>query len=214
MKFLTVQGDLRKELGKTSSHALRIARKVPCVLYGGGEEENIHFIVDEEAFKKAYITPEVFVIDLKIEKKEYKAVIKEIQFHPVTDRVIHVDFYQVFEDKPFSIKMPINIVGDSVGVKQGGKLMIKMRKIRVFGLLADIPSKLDVDITKLQIGQSIKIPSLSYDNLEIQEPKNAVVCTVKTVRAAVKVEAAVPGAPETEGEEASAEEGAEGKSEE
>jgi large subunit ribosomal protein L25 len=213
MKFLTVQGDLRKELGKTSSHALRIARKVPCVLYGG-EKENIHFIVDEEAFKKAYITPEVYAIDLKIEKKEYKAVIKEIQFHPVTDRVIHVDFYQVFEDKPFSIKMPINIVGDSVGVKQGGKLMIKMRKIRVFGLLADIPSKLDVDITKLQIGQSIKIPSLSYDNLEIQEPKNAVVCAVKTVRAAAKVEAAVPGAPEAEGEEASAEESAEEKSEE
>ncbi|MFO7868580.1 MAG: 50S ribosomal protein L25/general stress protein Ctc [Bacteroidales bacterium] len=185
MKFLTVKGDVRKELGKTNSNALRISKSIPCVLYGG-ELENIHFIIDEEEFKKAYITPEVYAIELQIDGSTYKAVIKDIQFHPVTDRVIHVDFYQIADDKPFTIKMPIRIVGDSEGVKKGGKLMVKMRKIRVHGLLQDIPDKLDVDITKLQIGQSIKVPSLSYENLVIKEPKNAVVCVVKMMRSAVK----------------------------
>lgn len=184
MKSIELQGELRKELGKTESKLTRANGRIPCIMYGG--EEIIHFTVDEVAFDKVFKTPEVYVVHVNLGKKQVKAILKEIQFHPVTDRAIHVDFFQVAEDKPFSIKMPVKIVGDSEGVKQGGKLQIKMRKLKVKGLLKDIPSELIVDISKLQIGQSVKVPSLSYDNLEIEEAKNAVVCSVNLTRSAIR----------------------------
>lgn len=184
MKSIEIQGEVRTDLGKTTSKLLRANGKIPCIVYGG--EKNIHVIVEEGAFEKVYKTPEVYLVRIIVGKEVIQAIIKEIQFHPVTDKVLHVDFYQIFEDKPFSIKMPVNIIGDSEGVKQGGKLQIKMRKLRVSGLLKDIPAALDVDITKVQLGQSVKVPSLSYPNVEIQEPKNAVVCSVNLTRSAIR----------------------------
>jgi len=184
MLSLKLQGELRTDLGKKATKAVRVSGNIPCVVYGG--EEIIHFTVDAIAFNKVFITPNVYVVEIQLGKTEFKAVVKEIQFHPVTDKVLHVDFYQVFEDKAFNIQLPINIIGTSPGVMQGGKLQIKKRKLRVNGLLKDMPTSLDVNITGVNIGQSVKIPSLSYENLTLLEPKNAVVCSVNLTRAATK----------------------------
>lgn len=184
MQSIELQGQLRSTIGKTESKLNRVSGSIPCVLYGGGE--NVHFTLDEIAFAKAYITPVVFVIHLSIDGKTYKAIIKNMQFHPVTDKVIHVDFYEINDTKPFSIKLPINIIGVSEGVKQGGKLQIKMRKIKVNGLLKDMPEVLDIDISKLGIGQSVKMDSLQFKNLTIEEPKSAVVCSVNLTRSAAR----------------------------
>ncbi len=186
MKFIELQGELRTEVGKSKSRLARANGNIPCTMYGG--EKNLNFTVNEVAFTKVFKTPEVYVVHIFFGKKMHKAIVKEIQFHPVTDRAIHVDFYEVAEDKPFSIKMPIKVVGDSDGVKQGGKLQIKMRKLKVKGLLKDIPSELIVDISSLQIGESIRVSSLSYDNLTIEELKNAVVCSVNLTRSVVREE--------------------------
>src|SRR5690606_6144292 len=170
--------------GKSKSKLARANGSIPCTMYGG--EKNLNFTVSEIAFTKVFKTPEVYIVHIQLGKNMHKAIVKDIQFHPVTDRAIHVDFYEIAEDKPFSIKMPVKIVGDSEGVKQGGKLQVKMRKLKVKGLLKDIPSELTVDISSLKIGQSIRIPSLSYDNLIIEESKNAVVCSVNITRSALR----------------------------
>jgi len=184
MQSIELQGQLRTAIGKSESKLNRVSGSIPCVLYGG--KENIHFTVDEIAFSKVYITPIVYVVNLSIDGKSYKAIIKNIQFHPVTDKVLHVDFYEILDNKPFSIKLPVNIVGVSEGVKQGGKLQVKMRKIKVKGLLKDLPDVLEIDITKLGIGQSIKMESLQFTNLVIEEPKTAVVCSVNLTRSAAR----------------------------
>jgi large subunit ribosomal protein L25 len=184
MQSIELQGQLRTAIGKSESKLNRVSGSIPCVLYGG--KENIHFTVDEIAFSKVYITPIVYVVNLSIDGKSYKAIIKNIQFHPVTDKVLHVDFYEILDNKPFSIKLPVNIVGVSEGVKQGGKLQVKMRKIKVKGLLKDLPDVLEIDITKLGIGQSIKMESLQFTNLVIEEPKSAVVCSVNLTRSAAR----------------------------
>lgn len=184
MKFIELQGELRTEVGKSKSKLARANGSIPCTMYGG--EKNLNFTVSEIAFTKVFKTPEVYIVHIQLGKNMHKAIVKDIQFHPVTDRAIHVDFYEIAEDKPFSIKMPVKIVGDSEGVKQGGKLQVKMRKLKVKGLLKDIPSELTVDISSLKIGQSIRIPSLSYDNLIIEESKNAVVCSVNLTRSALR----------------------------
>ncbi|HPM13437.1 MAG TPA: 50S ribosomal protein L25/general stress protein Ctc [Bacteroidales bacterium] len=184
MQSIELQGQLRPTIGKTESKLTRVSGSIPCVLYGG--TENVHFTIDEIAFSKVYITPIVYVVHLVIDGKTYKAIIKNIQFHPVTDKALHVDFYEIFDNKPFSIKLPVNIIGVSEGVKQGGKLQLKMRKIKVKGLLKDLPEVLDVDITKLGIGQSVKMDSLNYSNLTIEESKSAVVCSVNLTRSAAR----------------------------
>jgi large subunit ribosomal protein L25 len=184
MQSIELQGQLRTAIGKSESKLNRVSGSIPCVLYGG--KENIHFTVDEIAFSKVYITPIVYVVNLSIDGKSYKAIIKNIQFHPVTDKVLHVDFYEILDNKPFSIKLPVNIVGVSEGVKQGGKLQVKMRKIKVKGLLKDLPDVLEIDITKLGIGQSIKMESLQFTNLVIEEPKSAVVCSLNLTRSAAR----------------------------
>ena len=184
MQTIELKGQERKVIGKAESKLNRVSGNIPCVLYGG--KENIHFTVEQIPFNKVIITPNVYVVLLSIDGKDFKAILKEVQVHPVTDAVLHVDFLQITDDKPFSIKLPIKITGVSDGVKQGGKLQIKMRKVKVNGLLKDIPNVLDVDITKLGIGQSVKIDSLSYKNLTIEEPKSAVVCSVNLTRSAAR----------------------------
>lgn len=181
MLSIDLQGEVREISKKSDTKLSRVNGLVPCVLYGGAEV--VHFLVNAIKFEKVYITPNVYVVNLSIDGKSYKAIIKDIQFHPVTDAPMHVDFYEISETKPFTVKIPVNIVGVSDGVKQGGKLQVKLRKLRVNGLLKDIPTNLDVDITPLAIGQSVKIGTLEYKGLTILENKNGVVCTVNLTRA-------------------------------
>ena len=163
MLTIDLAGQSRTNLGKKESKHLREGGLVPCVLYGAGK--NTNFTVEAKAFDKVYITPNVYVVNLNLDGTTHMAIVKEIQFHPVTDNVLHVDFLEISEDKPFSVKLPIKITGHSEGVKQGGKLKVKMRKMRVSGLLKDLPAELEIDITSLGLGNSLLIILVSNKSL-------------------------------------------------
>ena len=184
MKTIEINGSFRKELGKKSSKELRKANNVPCVIYRG--KENIHFYTHENNFKNLVYTPDAHLVNLKIEDKEYTLVLKEIQFHPVSDRIIHVDFTEVATNKPVTIGIPIKVIGDSVGIKAGGKLRIRRRRLLVRGFANDIPEFLPIDITDVKIHQSIKVGELSFDKIELLDPKKSMVVAVATSRVAQK----------------------------
>ncbi len=204
MKTIEINGSLRKELGKKSSKELRKQNNVPCVLYGG--TDIVHFSTHENNFAKLVYTPDAHLVKLNIEGKEYEAVLKDIQFHPVTDKIIHVDFSEISESKPITIGIPILVSGDSVGVKAGGKLRIRRRSLLVKGFANDIPEFLPIDITELKIHQSVKVGDLSFDKIELMDPAKSMILTVATSRVAQKeeettVEGAEAGAPAAEGAE-------------
>ena len=182
MERLEIHTSKRTETGKKATKALRNKGYVPCVLYGGNG--NIHFAAEEKVFKKLVYTPKAFLVDLFIDGKEHKAVMQEISFHPVTDRILHIDFMEIFDDKKVNISIPVHVVGDSVGIKAGGKLALKRRTLRVRALPKDLPDFLEVDITDLDIGQSLKVRDLHYDNLEILDPARAMVAGVISSRLA------------------------------
>ncbi len=210
MKTIEIKGELRKELGKKSTKQVRKAGNVPCVIYG--KENNIHFFAHENSFKKLIYTHEAHLVNIKLEDKEYKAVLHAQQFHPVTDRLLHADFSQIYENKPVIIDIPVTITGESVGVKAGGKLTIKRRHLKVRGLAEHLPEELLVDVTDLKIHNSLKIGDLSFENLELLDSKIVTVVTVGTSRVALKTEEeeaaeaeAAEAAEAAEGEEATTE---------
>jgi large subunit ribosomal protein L25 len=184
MKSLEIKGNERKELGKSSIKKLRVNGNVPCVIYGG--EKNIHFSVFGNDLKNLVYTPNVYLVHLNIDGKSYKAIMKDIQFHPVTDHILHVDFIEVFEDRPAIIKIPVEITGSSIGIKNGGKLRLRRRNLKVKGLVKYIPDTLNIDVTKVDIGDVIKIDDLSYPNLEILDPGKSMVVGVISSRLAAK----------------------------
>jgi large subunit ribosomal protein L25 len=186
MKTIEIKGSFRKELGKKSTKQLRKIGNVPCVIYE--KENNIHFHAHENAFKKLVYTHEAHLLKLNIDDQEYKAVMKDIQFHPVSDKILHIDFIRVFENKPVIMNIPVTVTGDSVGVKAGGKLYIKRRHLKVKGLADNLPEELLVDVTDLKINHSIKVGDLAYDKLELLDPKITTVVTVATSRIALKTE--------------------------
>lgn len=186
MKTIEIKGSYRKELGRKSSKELRKSNNVPCVIYGG--KENIHFYTHENNFKNLVYTPDAHLVNLNIEGTEYKAVLKEIQFHPVSDRISHADFTEVTDGKPVSIAIPIKVFGDSVGIIAGGKLRIRKRSLLVKGMAEDLPESLPVDITEVKIHQSIKVGDLSYDKIELLDPRRSMVLAVATSRVAQKTE--------------------------
>jgi large subunit ribosomal protein L25 len=196
MKTIEIKGSIRKELGKKSSKQIRKAEGVPCVIYG--KETNIHFQAQELAFKGLIYTHEAHLVDLNLDGKVYKTVLQDIQFHPVSDKIIHADFIQIFDDKPVVISVPISVHGDSVGVIAGGKLSIKKRTVKLKGLPKFLPEFIPVDITDLKIHDSVKVGDLALDNIEFLDMKKAVVVTIATSRVAAKAE----------GEEGEAAEGA------
>jgi len=206
MKTLQITGTPRKELGKKDAVKLRKSNNVPCVLYGG--KENIHFYTHENSFLKLIYTEDVHLVNLNINGKQYNTLLKDIQFHPVTDRVIHADFIEVSEDKPVTVALPVKVTGDSVGVKAGGKLRINKRYLTVKSLVNNIPDHITVDITNLKIHDSIKVGDISIPGVEILEPKNVAVVNVTTSRVAQKAEeaeageAAAAGAAEKAGDKA------------
>ena len=180
MKNIEIEGKLRTEFGKKGANALRAEDNVLCVMYGG--KENVHFYAHENAFLGLVYTPDVHLVKLNIEGKKYDAVMKEIQFHPVTDKILHIDFIEVFKEKPVVMDIPVKIEGVSSGVKAGGKLKIKRRSLKVKGLAKDFPEHLTIDISGLGIGDSIKIGDLNYNNLEIIDNKRSMIVSVEQTR--------------------------------
>jgi len=182
MKTLELNGSLRKEVGKKASKIVRREDAVPCVLYGGSEV--LHFQVSNSELRKLIYTPDIFLVKLNVGGKKITAILKDAQFHPVKDQVLHVDFLEVFADKPIVIAVPVALHGLAEGVKAGGKLSLEKRKLKVKGLYKNVPEKLDVNIDSLGLGKTIQVGQLSFDKLELLDAKNAVVCAVKLTRAA------------------------------
>jgi large subunit ribosomal protein L25 len=206
MKTLEIKGSLRQDLGKKNSKDMRKEGLVPCVMYGG--EKNLHFSAHENQFKKLVYTPEVFFVNVVLDGQPYDAVMQDIQFHPVTDAIIHIDFVQVFPDKNVTVNLPVRLTGSSVGIRAGGKLRQRRRYLKVNGLIKDMPDRLEIDLSDLDIGESVKVGDLSYDNLEILDPPRAMIVGVVSSRLISKgMEEAVP----EEVEEVAAEEVAEGE---
>jgi len=199
MKLFELKAIQRKNLGKKDSKALRKNKQVPCVLYGG--KENVHFSATVSDFKNLVYTHHVYVVDLNIEGKKHLAVMKEIQFHPVSDAINHIDFQEVYTDKPIIIDLPVEITGNSEGVKAGGKVRQRKKYVKVKGLINKLPDSLVIDITDLNIGQSVLAGDLKYENFEILEAPRAMVIGVVSSRVAKGMEgtegpAAVEGQPE------------------
>jgi large subunit ribosomal protein L25 len=186
MKTIEIKGTFRTELGKKSSKEIRKTLNVPCVIYG--KEKNIHFYAHENSFKNLVYTPEAHLVKLLIEDKEYNAVLKDMQFHPVKDNILHADFVEIFDNKPVVISIPIKVTGDSVGVLAGGKLSIKRRRLKVKGLAKDLPEALPIDITELKIHEGVKVGELSYDKIELLDPKKSMVLSIATSRVAQKTD--------------------------
>ncbi|GGW48034.1 50S ribosomal protein L25/general stress protein Ctc [Arenibacter certesii] len=181
MKSITIKGSERESVGKKATKALRNAGKVPCVIYGG--EKPLHFSADELSFKDLVYTPNAHtvVIDLGNGKK-FDAIKQDIQFHPVTDSILHVDFYQLFADKEVSMDIPVKLVGNSPGVRNGGRLLFRKRKLSIKALPGDLPDFFEVDISKLKIGQHISVDSLKKDEFTILHPDATAVVQVMSAR--------------------------------
>ena len=182
MKTFELNGTARTGLGKKATKADRVSENVPCVLYGVAD--NVHFTATKSDLRKLIYTPEVFIVDLTIDGNKSKAIMKALQFHPVTDNVLHIDFYQVTETKPVVVEIPVKLEGLAEGVKAGGKLALEMRKLKVKGIYTQLPENIVIDVTELGLGKSIQVAIVFVDKLEILNAKNAVVCQVKLTRAA------------------------------
>ena len=207
MKSITIKGSKRESVGKVATKALRNADKVPCVLYGG--ENPLHFSANELDFSKLVYTPSAHTVVLDIEgDQKINAILQDIQFHPVSDKILHVDFYQLFDDKEVSMDIPVTIEGSAPGVMlEGGTLVVSKRKLKVKTLPNNLPDFITVDISELRLGGKISVIDLEADNFTILHPDNTVVCKVRTSRASMVIEDDVEEGEESteEGEAAGAE---------
>ncbi len=182
MQKIELKGSKREVIGKKATKELRKEEKVPGVLYGGNEV--IHFAIEEKQLKGLVYTPNVYIVKLSVDGVEVEAILQDIQFHPVSDRILHIDFLQIFEDKPVVIEIPVKLEGFAEGVKAGGRLTLEQRKLRVKGLPANLPDTLKVNIDALKLGDSVQVGALAFDNLELLNAKNSTVAAVKLTRAA------------------------------
>ena len=195
MKEINVKGQKRSDLGKKASKEMRKEGMIPCNLYGeaknaNGQPEAVAFMVPMAELRKVVYTPHIYVINLDIDGKKHTAIMKELQFHPVTDALLHVDFFEINEKKDISIGIPVNLVGHAQGVRDGGRMSLSIRKLVVKAPYKQIPEKLDIDVTAMTIGKSIQAGELNFDGLEIITPKDVVICSIKMTRAAAAAAAA------------------------
>jgi len=219
MKTITIEAQRRTELGKKYNQRSEKMDHVPCVMYGGPEV--IHFHAQDQDFKHIVYSPTAFLVELKIDGKAHKAVLQDLQFHPVSDEILHMDFVEVFDDKPVTVELPIHTVGSSIGIKNGGKSRQRRRVLKVRGLVDQLPEYLEMDITHVDIGDTLKVGDLSYENLEILDPPRAMIYSVVSSRVSMKgmeieepeAEEAAEGAEAAAGEEAPAEASAEEETE-
>ena len=213
MKSITINGSKRESVGKVATKALRNAGRVPCVLYGGGE--SYHFSAHELDFNKLVYTPNAHTVEIILdEKTKINAILQDIQFHPLTDKILHVDFYQLFDDKEISMNIPVKIEGSAPGVlNSGGVLSVNKRKLRVKSLPKNLPDFITVDISNLELGNKLYTSELQNESYTILHPDNTVVCQVRTSRASIKEEELVAeGEAESEvSSETPAKEGGEGE---
>ncbi|MBU2527218.1 MAG: 50S ribosomal protein L25/general stress protein Ctc [Flavobacteriaceae bacterium] len=185
MKSIIINGSQRESVGKAATRALRNAGQVPCVLYGG--DQALHFATEEASFKNLIYTPDVHTVDIVLaDGKKHPAILQDIQFDPVNDKILHVDFFRLYEDKEVTIEVPVKIVGKSPGVLSGGTLVLITRKIKIKALPKNLPDFLEADITPLEMGQKLYVTSLASDTYKIMHPDNLVVCQVRISRAALK----------------------------
>lgn len=187
MKSITIKGSKRESVGKVATKALRNAGMVPCVIYGG--EKPVHFSAEELAFKKLVYTPNVYTATINVDGQKIPAILQDIQFHPVSDSILHIDFYQLFEDKEITMNIPVRLVGKSKGVAIGGALRHNVRKMKVKALPANLPDFIEADITELEIGNKLYVTSLKNDKYTIMHPDNTVVAQVRMSRNATKAAA-------------------------
>nr|WP_294938050.1 50S ribosomal protein L25/general stress protein Ctc [uncultured Flavobacterium sp.] len=200
MKSITIKGSERESVGKASTKAVRNAGMVPCVLYGG--DQPVHFSAEEKAFKNLVYTPNVHTVVVELEGgKSYQAILQDIQVHPVSDKILHIDFYQLHDDKEITMEVPVKVVGTSPGVLLGGVLRLNQRKLKVRALPANLPDFVEADITPLEMGNKLYVTKIPTNNFRLLHPDNTVVAQVRISRAAMKAAQ----------EAAKAEKGAKGK---
>ena len=207
MKSITINGSQRESVGKKSTKALRNAGQVPCVVYGG--DKPLHFSAPELAFSKLVYTANAHTVVIVLDNgEEYNAIMQDIQFHPVTDRILHIDFYQIFDKKEITMDIPVQVVGSSKGVLNGGNLRRPYRKLRVKAIPSKLPDFIEIDITPLMIGDKLYITELENDDYKFLHPDNTVVCQVRRSRLAIVDEEDEDEEETAEGTEAAAEGGA------
>ena len=187
MKEIEVTGKKRSTIGKKSSKNLRKEGFIPCNLYGEAKDENgapkaLAFTCPMNELRKIVYTPHIYVINLIIDGESHTAILKELQFHPVTDALLHVDFYEVNDQKPITIGIPVKLTGLAQGIRDGGRMNLSIRKINVTAKYQDIPEHLDIDVTDLKIGKSIKVGDLHFEGLDMSTSKDVVVCSIKATR--------------------------------
>ena len=220
MKTLAISAKLRKGIGKSDSKALRNQGNVPCVLYGG--EKQVCFYAHENDFRNLVYAPDVFIVELEIEGEKYQAVMQDLQFHPVTDKLLHIDFLQIFDNKEVTVNIPVRLTGNAVGIRNGGILSFRRRKIITKAIPANLPDYIEIDIEDIEIGQSVYIKELRVDEYTFLAPDNAVVVGVRMARELIieeeeeeeeleegAIAEGEEGPTEGEAEGASAEEGSE-----
>ncbi len=193
MKTISLKGNPREITKKSATKAMRRNNQIPCVLYGQ-ETQNVHFSVYDRDLLQILNTPNSYIIELNIEDKVYKAVYHAAQFHPVTDEPLHIDFLAVSENRPVVINVPVLVTGNSEGVRQGGKLILNTRKLKISANINDLPDNITVDISNLAIGKSIAAGDVKLDNVQILTPKTTIICAVKMTRAAIGAAAAAAAA--------------------
>ncbi len=210
MKTVVIKGQMRETVGKKDTKKLRSQDIVPAVLYGG--EEPVHFAVPFAELRQLVYTPNVYLIDIDIDGTTYKAMMQDIQWHAVEEKILHIDFLRIVAGKPIKIDVPVAIKGLAKGIKMGGKLSINLRRLKVKALADDLPDSITVDVTKLGIGQSIKVNEVTIPGVELLDTKSNVIVSVNITRAAKS--AAGGDDEDEEGEEAEGEEGTEAAAEE
>ena len=195
MKEMSVSGQKRATTGKKASREMRKEGLVPCNLYGEKKGENglpeaVSFAIPAAQLRKVVYSPDVYVVNLSIDGEAHKAVMKELQIHPTTDALLHVDFYEVNESKPITIGIPVKLTGHAQGVRDGGRLSQAVRQLNVTAPYKQIPEALEIDVTDLKLGKAIKVADLNFEGLEIATPAQVVVCSVKATRASRSAAAA------------------------
>ena len=213
MKEIEVKGQKRNDTGKKAAKLLRKEGLIPCNLYGEAKDENglpksMPLAIPMTELRKVVYTPHIYVINLNIDGEHHTAILKELQFHPVTDALLHIDFYEVNDQKPITIGIPVKLNGLAQGVRDGGRMNLVIRKIDVTAPYQQIPEHLDIDVTHMTIGKSIKVGELNFPGLELATSKEVVVCSVKMTRAATSAAAAASAEEALEEGEAPAEEAA------
>lgn len=184
MKSITIKGSERESVGKAATRAARNAGMVPCVLYGG--DQPVHFTAEEMAFKGLVYTPNVHTVVIDLAGKTYDAILQDIQFHPVSDKILHIDFYQLDPTKEITMEVPVKVIGNSKGVMAGGVLRLNQRKLKVRALPANLPDYVEADITDLEMGNKLYVTKLPVNNFKLLNPDNTVVAQVRISRAAMK----------------------------